>query len=95
MQEYQPDGWCILRTTSEKYGQIDRVLGSWTTNAWSLSSSIKKIVDAGDHYEIFEQSGGLYTCQKATQGVVFESLKAAFEKHKSGAVKIINLVKIK
>ena len=73
MSEYNPDKWQIVKFTSEKGGDVYKVLGGWSggyldPDAWRLSSGLEKITEEGDYYLMHNYSGSIYKCHKEMDG---------------------------
>lgn len=73
MNTYTPDSWIIVTITSPT-DSIRKVLGEWKGgylygDEWRLSSGITEIHDRGDHYEIHNESGSIYTCYKGRERI--------------------------
>jgi hypothetical protein len=71
MSEYTPDAWVIVEMTN-KNDKTRKILAGWYggyigADEWRLSSGITEIVDKGEHYEIHNESGSVYTCRKAAE----------------------------
>ena len=85
MSQYKPDRWVIVELKYNDSEEVTRkILSSWYggyagSDSWRLSSGITEIVDADTHYEIHNESGSVYLCNKQSQGMsgytagIFES----------------------
>jgi hypothetical protein len=72
ISNYVPDRWLLLYIKSES-DSVTKILSGWTggylgADEWRLSSGVIKIIDAGDHYEMHNESGSVYTCVKHREG---------------------------
>ena len=73
MSEYTPDAWVILEVSQNNI-KAKKVFAGWRggyldSDEWRLSSGITVIVDSGDHYDFHNESGSVYHCKKAAQGL--------------------------
>lgn len=73
MSTYTPDRWKVLRFTSPKYGQIDKVLAGWKggymgADWWKLNSGNESMEEFEDRYEFKGYSGSTYVCFKHREG---------------------------
>ena len=74
MNEYNPDGWIILKIDQEQ-GSMYRVFGSWsggffTGDSWRMNSGITSIKEEDDYYKLYGYSGSVYNCYKGREGIV-------------------------
>lgn len=75
MSQYTPDRWAIVELKLNDSEEVTRkILSSWYggylgSDSWRLSSGITEIVDADTHYEIHNESGSVYLCNKEQQGM--------------------------
>lgn len=68
MNNYNPDGWVIVKITHEN-DIIYKVFASWSGgylhgDSWKLSSGIVKIEETENEYSIHNHSGSVYTVRK-------------------------------
>lgn len=94
-----PDKWVIVEVNSSQ-GKHRKVLGSWYggytgSDSYRFSSGITKIIDRGEHYEIENESGSVYLCNKNAEGMsaftdsVYTHYKKELTDQKLGTIKII------
>jgi hypothetical protein len=72
MSTHTPDRWVIVEIAYPDM-TFRRVLGGWgggylDADEWRMSSPIVEIVDAGDFWEVRNESGGTYRCRKGGEG---------------------------
>jgi len=106
MNQYTPNRWEIIEVVNNLSGEvIHKILGSWYggfagSDSWRLSSGIEKVIDKGDHWEIPQSSGSVYTCYKTSQGMsaytsgVYDNYKSELEKSDLGTMKIIQITNL-
>jgi hypothetical protein len=100
MSNYTPDLWEILELKFNDSEEITRkIMASWyggylDGDSWRLSSGITEIIDKETYYEIHNESGSVYHCNKNSRGMsgyttgVFDRLITEIENR--GSVKIVN-----
>ena len=88
---YSPDTWVILKITSPTETYY-KVLAGWfggylNGDNWRVNSGITKIVNHKTHYNIYGNSGSIYTCPKHTERLQnitngkYEAMKKSGEAH--------------
>ena len=70
---YQPDGWVIIKIALQDSEVFYKVFASWSGsymagNHWRMNSGITRVVDKGDRYLIYGESGSCYDCGKEAEG---------------------------
>ena len=92
MNEYYPDNWVLVEFIKDNIA-TRKVLAGWhggylNGDEWRLSSGVTKIVETETGYEIHNESGSIYYCNKNTMrlstvtGSMLENWIAEAEKHK-------------
>ena len=71
MTTYYPDNWIIIEA-SKGDDNVRKILSGWKGgyldgDSWRLSSGITDIIDKDTHYEIHNESGSIYICNKQSQ----------------------------
>lgn len=88
MSKYVPDKWVIIKTNIG--GLHYRVLASWyggytSSDSWRMSSGIASILETDLNYEITNDSGSSYICEKTQIGMssytstVFDNYKNMYK----------------
>ena len=72
MSKYVPDKWAIVKTDVD--GLHYRVLATWyggytSSDSWRMSSGIISIIETESDYEITNESGSIYYCEKTQLGM--------------------------
>lgn len=73
MNTYNPDRWVILKVVGEA-GVFYKVLGSWYGgylggDSWQLSSGIVDVIEYEKMWELPQDSGSVYLCNKEAYGM--------------------------
>ena len=68
MSEYYPDNWVLVEFIKDNIA-TRKVLAGWHggylgSDEWRLSSGVTKIVETETGYEIHNESGSIYYCNK-------------------------------
>lgn len=74
MGMYSPDKWVVLRITQTDGEVWFRLFAGWyggyaSGDSWRANSGITKIVDKGELYEVYGESGSCYYCYKTAEGL--------------------------
>lgn len=100
MSIYTPDRWAIVELKFNDSQDVTRkIMSSWyggylDSDSWRLSSGITEIIDCDTYYEIHNESGSVYHCNKRCQGMssytagVFEKFRKSLEEH--GSITIVD-----
>ncbi len=69
-----PDRWIVVTLSSPKYGDVDKVLASWSGgylhgDSWKLNSGISSVEETPDYYDFHGTSGSVYRCYKQSYGL--------------------------
>lgn len=94
MQTYIPDRWKIVKLKSPQYGEIYKILASWTgayadPDFWKLSSGFVDFKEDEEKYSTNQISGSIYILNKEFEGTsslinsMFESFKKNLETNAS------------
>jgi hypothetical protein len=98
--EYHPDRWVILKITNPDI-VVYKVFAGWhggfaSSESWKLSSGIVKVIQNGTEYEIHNESGSVYFCNKQAEGITayMSSLYAnwSYQIPENVAIEIISMV---
>ena len=73
MNEYNPDGWGIVKIIPNDKEPIYKVFGSWgggylDGDSWRLNSGITSVVEEDEYYYFHGASGSVYKCYKSSEG---------------------------
>lgn len=73
MNQYTPDQWVLLLIESDTV-RVVKILSGWhggytQGDSWRLSSGVTKMIEHETEYEIHNESGSIYHCQKTCEGM--------------------------
>ena len=73
MNEYNPDGWGIVKIIPNDKEPIYKVFGSWgggylDGDSWRLNSGIVSFSEDDEYYYFGGSSGSVYKCYKGGEG---------------------------
>ncbi len=92
-----PDRWVVVEISDDKR-YVKKVLAGWYggytgNDSWKLSSGITEEKDCGDYIEFTNNSGSVYKCFKASQGMtsLSQSIYEGLKRQETGKIKI-NLI---
>ena len=103
--QHFPDRWIIIEVKHSE-GIIKKILSGWyggylNSDSWRLSSGITKIIEHEKQYEIHNESGSIYACQKGAYGLsglmsgVLATYKKQAEELGSVEIRIVDVEELK
>lgn len=82
MSRYVPDKWVVLYHPED---DVHTILAGWSGgyldgDSWRRSTPLKHVVEHDEYYEVINESGSVYECNKhsyGTNGITAQILAAA------------------